>query len=112
MTDQNTNSEQQDNIIDVDEQKIMSALSYVGFLVLVPLFVSRDDKYVVWHAKQGLVLLVGLILAAIAAQWIAVIGNVLFLVLLLIDVVALVQALLGTWWKIPVIGNIAEKFKI
>ena len=107
MTDQDPN-----NIIDIDEQKMMAALSYVGFLVLVPLFVSRDDKYVNWHAKQGLVLLIGLILAVVAAQWIAAVGNILFLVLLLVDVAALVQALLGKWWKIPVIGEIAQKFKI
>ncbi len=112
MVDQDINSEEQDNIIDVDERKMMAALSYVGFLVLVPLFVSRDDKYVSWHIKQGLVLLAGLILAVIAAQWIAVVGNVLFLVLLLVDLVALVQALTGRWWKIPIIGEIAQKFKI
>lgn len=107
MTKQDPN-----NVIDVDEQKIMAALSYVGFLVLVPLFVSRDDKYVNWHAKQGLVLLIGLILAVVAAQWIAMAGNVMFLVLLLVDVAALVQALLGRWWKIPIIGDIADKFKV
>lgn len=107
MTNQDLNK-----VIDVDEQKIMAALSYVGFLVLVPLFVSRDDKYVYWHVKQGLVLLIGLILAVVAAQWIAMVGNILFLVLLLVDVAALVQALLGRWWKIPVIGDIADKFKV
>jgi len=36
----------------------------------------------------------------------------LFLVLLTVDVIALVQALLGRRWKIPVIGQIAEQFKI
>ena len=112
MAKQEPNLEEQDNIVDVDEQKIMAALAYVGFLVLVPLFVSRDDKYVLWHTKQGLVLLAGLILAVIAAQWIAVIGNILFLILLLVDVAALIQALSGRWWKIPVIGDIADKFKM
>lgn len=112
MVDQDINPKERDNVIDVDEQRIMAALSYVGFLVLVPLFVSRDNKYVYWHAKQGLVLLIGLIVAVIATQWISAVGNILFLVLLLVDVAALSQALLGRSWKIPVIGNIAEKFKI
>ena len=112
MANRDPNLEEQDNIIDVDEQKIMAALAYVGFLVIVPLLVSRDDKYVLWHTKQGLVLLAGLILAVIAAQWIATVGNILFLVLLLVDVAALIQALLGKWWKIPVIGDIASKFRV
>ncbi len=90
----------------------MAALSYVAFLVLIPLLVRRNDPYVVWHAKQGLVILIGLILAVVAAQWMRAPANILFLVLLIANAIGLVQALIGKKWKIPVIGNLADKFKI
>ena len=102
----------EDQVLDVEEKNVMAALSYVAFLVLVPLLVKRDNPYVAWHAKQGLVILIGLILAVVAAQWIRAPANVLFLLLLIADAVGLVQALLGKRWKIPVIGNIADKFRI
>jgi len=102
----------QGEVLDVEEKNIMAALSYVAFLVLVPLLLRRDDPYVVWHAKQGLVILIGLIIAVVAAQWMRAPANVLFLLLLIVDAIALAQALLGKRWKIPVIGSIADKFHI
>lgn len=107
MTDDRLN-----DVTGLDERRLMAALSYVGVLVLVPLLVRRDDPFVRWHAQQGLVLLGGLILAVVAAAWVAVVGNVLFLLLLMADVIALVQALLGRRWRIPGIGHLAEKFRI
>lgn len=105
-------SNDQNEIVDVDESKLMAALSYVGVLVLVPLLVRRDDAFVRWHAKQGLVLLIGMVMALLAVVWVPVIGNVLFLVLLVVSVIGLVQALLGRRWKIPIIGQVADSFRI
>lgn len=102
----------QNEVVDVDESKLMAALSYVGVLVLVPLLVRRDDAFVRWHAKQGLVLLIGMVIALLAVVWVPVIGNVLFLVLLVVSVIGLVQALLGRRWKIPIIGQVADSFRI
>lgn len=111
MPEQNLNNDP-GKVIDIDENKLLAALSYVGVLVLVPLLVRRNDEFVRWHAKQGLVILAGLILALLAASWYPPAGNVLFLVLIILDVIALVQALLGRKWRIPVVGKIAESFKV
>jgi uncharacterized membrane protein len=102
----------EDQVLDVEEKNIMAALSYVAFLVLIPLFIRRDNPYVVWHAKQGLVILIGLVLAVVAGQWMMGPANILFLVLLLADAIGLAQALLGKKWKIPIIGDIANRFSI
>jgi fumarate reductase subunit D len=101
-----------DNVVGVDDNKVMAALSYLGILVLIPLLVKKDDPYVRWHAKQGLVLLIGFIVASVASPWIPMLGNLLFLVLLIVDVIALVQALQGKKWRIPIIGDLADKFNI
>lgn len=100
------------DVTGLDERRLMAALSYVGVLVFVPLLVSKDDPFVRWHVQQGLVVLAGLVLALVAAAWVAVVGNVLFLVLMVVDIIALVQALLGRRWRIPGIGQLAEKFWI
>ncbi|HLD25924.1 MAG TPA: hypothetical protein VJC05_02700 [Candidatus Andersenbacteria bacterium] len=101
-----------DQVVDIDESRLLAALAYVGVLVAVPFLVRRDDPYVVWHVKQGLVILVGLILSLVAATWHAPTGSVLFLVLMMLDIIALIQALLGRRWRIPLIGNLAEKFTL
>jgi uncharacterized membrane protein len=105
-------AERGDEVVDIDERRIMASLAYLGVLVFVPLIMRRDDPFITWHVKQGLVILGGLILALLAALWSPRLGNALFLLLLVVDIVALVQTLVGRRWKIPVIGNLAEKFRI
>lgn len=109
---QRPSSDDLDGTTGVSERGLMAALSYVGVLVLVPLLLRRDNPFVVFHAKQGLVVLLGFIVSLLAAQWIAVVGSTLFLVLLVLDVIALVQALLGRRWRIPGISYLADRFQI
>lgn len=39
---------------DIEQNKWMAALSYLGPLVFIPLFVKKDSPYVQYHAKQGI----------------------------------------------------------
>jgi uncharacterized membrane protein len=48
---------------DIENNKLMGILSYISWLVLIPLFVSKDSKFVRFHSNQGLVL------ALIEAVW-------------------------------------------
>lgn len=43
---------------DIDDNKGMAMISYLGPLALIPLMVDKDSKYVSYHAKQGLNLFV------------------------------------------------------
>lgn len=99
-------------IIDVEEKNIFAALCYVGVLVFVPLLMKKEDPYVNWHIRQGFVVLVIIIISLIASAWVERVGNLLFLLIMVVDIIALVQALLGKMWKIPIIGEIATKFKV
>lgn len=100
------------DVTGLDDGKLYAALSYLFILVFVPLFLRRDDPFVAFHAKQGLVVFVGYVLAAIAVMWIPVIGNVLGLALMVISVVGVIKAAQGKRWRVPVIANIAEKFNV
>ena len=100
------------DVAGISEDKLMAAMCYLGVLVLIPLFIRKDDKFVHYHAKQGLVIFIGEIIAVIAASWLAVIGNLLFLLMLIASVIGLIQGLQGRRFKIPGIGDIANKFNI
>lgn len=106
------NMAEEKQILDMEEKNIFAALCYVGVLVLVPMLVRKDDPFVNWHIRQGLVVLGVLIVSLLASAWIEVIGNVLFLTVMIVDIIALVQALMGKSWKIPLLGTLASKFRI
>jgi uncharacterized membrane protein len=101
-----------EEITNLDDSRLYAAMAYLMVLVFVPWLTRRDDPFVNWHVRQGLVVFMGMILALVAAVWSAVLGNLLFLLLLVGDLVALVMALQGRRWKIPGIGTLASKIKI
>ncbi len=98
------------DITGLDPERTLAILSYVAVLVFIPLFTSPRSPFITFHAKQGLVILVGLILSLIITGVSAPLGSVLFILLAIIDVIALVQTILGRAWKIPIIGHIASQF--
>lgn len=100
------------SVVDISDQNLMAALSYVGFLVLVPLLTRKDDPYVHFHAKQGLVIFIGEVVAVVAGQWIGVVGGLLFVLLLIASVIGLIQSLQGRRFRIPGIAEISDKFSI
>ncbi len=94
------------------EQIVFAILSYLGILVLIPLLVKKDDDFIHFHAKQGLVLLLVWI-----AVWIFtlipvigwVIGPLLSVVMLIISVIAIIQVIMGKKWEIPIVATYADK---
>ncbi|MBF0375588.1 MAG: hypothetical protein HQL38_18315 [Alphaproteobacteria bacterium] len=92
--------------------QVMAALSYVGVLCFVPLVLARDDEFVVFHARQGLVLWIGSMLALFALH-VPVLGKWVFgfasMTILAVSVIGLVSVLMQRAWKLPVIGWIAER---
>ena len=96
---------------DIEDNKIVAALSYIGILVFVPLLLKKDSKYAYEHAKQGLmVFITGLIGAFVF--WIPLIGWALAIALFVLDVIALVKCLQGEFWEIPFIGGLRGKFNL
>ena len=97
------------------EDKVYAALSYIWILVFVPLLMKRNNGYVQFHAKQGIVLLiVELILWVIGMVpvlgWlIAFVGHIVVAVLAVLGIVA---ALVGRYWEMPFLGEYAKKVNI
>ncbi len=95
----------------IQEGKLFAFVAYLWILCLIPLFLKKDNKFAIFHGKQGLVLFIGEIAISIIGViplvgWIAFfLGSLLFGFL---SIAGMIQALLGKYWKVPFIGEISE----
>jgi uncharacterized membrane protein len=98
---------------DIEDNKIIAAISYVGILCLIPLLAKKDSKFCQEHGKQGFILFLFevavMILGMLPVIGWAIIGPVGSLVSLIIAIIAFVKALQGEFWEIPVIGVYRKK---
>lgn len=94
---------------DVEENKIFAVLAYLGVLVIVPLLAKKDSKFAMFHAKQGLILLIGWVISWLLSF--VFIGFILDVVMIVFSIWGIVNAATGKYAKLPVIGDLAEKFK-
>lgn len=101
---------------DVEENKVMAAISYLGILFLIPLLAKKDSAYAQYHAKQGMILFIFEVLFSFVSMipligWFVImpIGSIISLVLL---VMGLINALSGQTKPLPLIGSFADKFQI
>ena len=95
--------------------KIIAVLSYLNFLMLVPLFVKGKDDFVKMHLKQGLFLSLAFVLLPFVLiipllGW--VIGAVWFAVWLMLWIIAFISAVTGKEKPIPLVGRFLARIAI
>lgn len=93
---------------DVEENKVLAAISYLWIVSLIILLVKKESKFAKFHAKQGLILWI----ASIVFWFIPWIGWILNLVIFVFIVIGFIQAISGKWYKVPLVGQLAAKIKI
>jgi len=106
-----------------DQDRVLLVLAYLGILALVPFLTARKE-FVLWHARQGLLLfgvslvtLFSMILVNVILWHFTWVLGLIFLILLLTSgfgVLALVVACIlkafeGERWRIPGLGDFVEK---
>jgi len=99
----------------IEEGKIWAFIGYWWLLFLVPLLGKKDNKFAYFHGKQGMVLFVFWIVI-----WIisfipflgAILGFIGWIIWVVFAIIGMVKSLQGKYWKMPVLGDIAEKIKI
>ena len=96
---------------DVEENKVIAALSYIGILFLIPLLAKRESKFAQEHAKQGLILFIVWIIGSFIF-WFPFIGWLLGLALLILDIIAFIKCLSGEFWEVPVLGAFRKKINL
>lgn len=97
-----------------DEKNIIAAISYIPFLFIVSLILAKDDEFVLSHAKQGFALFIVEIVIWLLSK-IPIIGFVfkyIFGILIfLVALYAFIEAFIGKFWKIPLIGDLSQEIK-
>lgn len=90
---------------DAKNNKFWAVLSYLGVLVLLPLLLKKESPFVQFHAKQGLVLLIGWLVS-----WLPF-GPIIALIVVVLSILGIINVISGEKKNLPVVGELAEKIK-
>ena len=103
---------------DVEDNKVIAAIGYLGILFLVPLLAKKESPFAQYHAKEGMVLFISMIVARLGwiIFWVPILGwlvaMVVYVFLFVCFIMGLVAALSGKMKPLPLIGKLGESIKI
>jgi len=96
-----------------DDERLIAALAYIIFFL--PMIVKRDSDFAMFHAKQGLVLLLVSVIGSFILGFIPIIGWMILplfsLAVFILGVMGFINALNGKQVELPLIGSYASNFK-
>ena len=96
---------------DIDEHRLLAALSYVWVLCFIPLILKRNSKFAQFHAKQGLVLFIIEVIGTVVFP-IPIIGWLLFILVVLMAILGAKAALDGEYWEMPFFARLVKKLNL
>lgn len=103
----NVNKEDQE----IKEGKVFAMIAYWFFLCILPLILKKDNRFAVYHGKQGLVLFI-LFVAGFIISIIPFLGPLVFRVVSLLYLLTMLwgtfQALKGRYSRIIFVSDIAD----
>ena len=97
---------------EINDGKIFAIMGYLWILCIVPLVFKKENKFVLNHSRQGLVIFIGVVavvIFSIVFEWLLRPGLFLFGILSLGGILA---ALRGKDLKIPLIRDYADKISL
>lgn len=95
------------------QNTLMGILSYIGILALIPFFTAKEDPFVKFHVKQGLVLLVIEVvvwLLGTMAWQLYMVLNLLNLVLVVFSIIGIINVVQGKQKELPLVGGFSKYF--
>jgi uncharacterized membrane protein len=93
---------------DIESGKTMGGIAYFGLLgFLIAFLTGKDNRYVVYHAQQSLILIICTILAPIP-----VLGQIILLCVLVLAIIGLINGFKGVVKPVPIVGNLAFKLNL
>ncbi len=100
---------------DIDENKGMAMIAYLGVLCFLPLFLKKDSEFAQYHGKQGLVLLIAWV-AVNVLYFIPLIGWVLIPVGQVVGLILVIVGMLNAWHgemkELPWIGKFGKNINL
>lgn len=105
-------STDQFNPQDIEQNKVMGILAYLGILVLIPIFAAKESPFARYHANQGLNLAL-LALGVWVISWIllriswalAIIFNLVYILILVLAIIGIINVVNGRARELPLIGR-------
>jgi Predicted membrane protein len=99
---------------DIEQNKAMALLSYLGILFIIPLLAAPNSKFARFHANQGLVLFIAEIAISIVSGiltgilWFlgSLIASLCGLIIFIFAILGIVNAVGGKAKELPLIGGI------
>lgn len=109
-----------DSSFEFNETTIMAALSYFGPLVIIPYLTKKEDPFVLFHIKQGVVLLVPYLISWVLGNFmymmfIGPLGSILSIlnfVLIVLSIFGIINALKKKEKELPLVGKYSSHVKI
>ena len=89
------------------EDRNIALLSYLFLLVLIPLLTKRENEFVMFHAKQGVVLAI----VWFIAPFTFILAPLFYLFSLIMSIMGIMNVLNGKKQELPLIGKFAKKFE-
>lgn len=93
---------------DVDKNKALAIIAYIGILWIVPVVAAKDSEYAMFHANQGL----NLFLVAVALMFIWIIPILGWLIgffgwifVVILAIMGIINAANGEQKPLPIIGG-------
>lgn len=96
---------------DIEDNKILACLSYLSILCIIPLFGARKSRFAQEHAKQGVVLAAVWFIGSFIF-WVPLFGWAAIVIVFMVNLIALVRCMEGSFWEIPYIGKYREKINV
>lgn len=100
-----------------EQTTLMAVLAYIGPLVIIPFLVAKDDPFVKFHIKQGLILFVGHVILWILHPLLGMYLGMLWSLISLLNLALIVLAVIGIVnvvqkreKELPVVGQFSKYF--
>jgi uncharacterized membrane protein len=97
------------------DENVAGMICYLGVFItgLVFFFMERDSRFVKFHGLQSTMLFISLSIVKSVFGWVPLLGslviNAVNLLSFVLWIVMMVKAYNGEWFKLPVIGDIADR---
>ena len=94
---------------------LMAILAYISVFIIIPYLMAKDDEFVKFHIKQGLVLVVIGLIAWFAGMMLWGLYPLLMLVnvaTLVLSIIGIINVLQGNKKELPLVGQFAKKFTV
>ena len=95
------------------KEKVFAVLAYLGPLIIISYLVKREDPFVKFHIKQGLILLCAEIILSLFADIVWTLWwlyQFLHFAILVLTVIGIINALQSKMKELPLVGGLSKYF--